>query len=278
MGWYNMKFENSNKLKGYLSEETKKLKIHSNNIYTMYFIRNFLEKIQSNNPDLYVVKGSLSQYANTKDLIRPITDLDAVSNLSLTDASYELEKIINNDDTQIKYKLKEKFITTRDTASIKIMCNFDLISQMIQIDLKHEESAHFISATIPKIFTKDEPFKANIIGIEQNIANKIYVVIKSLYDYTNFKKEIRRWKDFYDLYQLINTNKYNIKLVEKFFIESLKKYGYIDISNINWNILGQFEQIYYENAKQNQYMKETTFNQVVDTSKNFVDEIKNKGI
>lgn len=55
-----MEFQNSNKLKGYLKEESNRLQIHSNNIYTMYFIREFLKKLQTNDPDLYFIKGSVS--------------------------------------------------------------------------------------------------------------------------------------------------------------------------------------------------------------------------
>ena len=64
-----MEFENGNKLKGYLSEESKKLNIHSNYTYTYYFIRRFLEKLIKNNDEKFVLKGSISQLTHTVKLI-----------------------------------------------------------------------------------------------------------------------------------------------------------------------------------------------------------------
>jgi hypothetical protein len=95
-----MKFENSNKLKGYLSNESKRLGIHSNKIYTMYFIRRFLEKLYANDNDNFVIKGSVSQLANTNMLTRPITDIDAISNMSLDELYNFIEKIIKINDGQ----------------------------------------------------------------------------------------------------------------------------------------------------------------------------------
>lgn len=55
-----MEFEDSNKLKGYLKQEAKKLCIHSNYAYTYYFLRHFLKRIMTDSFDKFVLKGSMA--------------------------------------------------------------------------------------------------------------------------------------------------------------------------------------------------------------------------
>jgi hypothetical protein len=234
-----MEFENSNKLKGYLSGEAKRLQVHSNKIYTMYFIRRFLEKLYRNDKDNFVIKGSVSQLANMKTFTRPLTDIDAVSPMDLTDSSYALEKIINIQDDPIKYKFIQKFITTRDTACIRILCSFDKIQHTISFDLKRDESIHFVTGNLPTILRKDNALVINHITAEQNIANKMYVILKNAELNNKINKQMRRFKDFYDLYNLIEYSKFDINLVKQYFEENVQKYGEIDLKNVDLDLLGE---------------------------------------
>lgn len=234
-----MEFENSNKLKGYLSNESKRLHIHSNKIYTMYFIRRFLEKVYRNDPDNFIIKGSVSQLANMGTLTRPLTDIDAVSPIDLIDSSYALEKIINIKDDPVKYKFIQKFITPRGTACIKILCSFDKIEHMIEFDLKQEESLHFIKGTLPPVLKRDTALSINHITAEQNIANKMYVILKNAELNNKINKQMRRFKDFYDLFNLIEHSRFDINLVKMYFEENARKYGEIDLRMIDLDLLGE---------------------------------------
>lgn len=233
-----MEFENSNKLKGYLSNESKRLHIHSNKVYTMYFIRRFLEKVYRHDPDNFIIKGSVSQLANMGTISRPLTDIDAVSPIDLTDSSYALEKIIKIDDDPIKYKFLQKFITTRGTACIKLLCSFDKIEHMIEFDLKQEDSLHFVRGVLPPVLKRDNSLVINHITTEQNIANKMYIILKNAELNNKINKEMRRFKDFYDLYNLIEFTRFDVNLVKKYFEENVSKYGEIDLSKVNLDLLG----------------------------------------
>ena len=132
-----------------------------------------------NHSENFVLKGSLSALIHTKSISRPITDLDIVSHFDLIESSYIIEKTIaNNDD--IKFKLKEKFITTNETANFRILCNFDRIEHLIKLDLKKENSYKKIVKDMPIILKKDTQFKVVTISKEQHIANKMYVILKML--------------------------------------------------------------------------------------------------
>ncbi|HHW69638.1 MAG TPA: nucleotidyl transferase AbiEii/AbiGii toxin family protein [Tenericutes bacterium] len=232
-----MEFENSNKLKGYLSNESKRLNIHNNYAYTYYFLRSFLKRLMYNHNETFVVNGSMSQLANTHNLHRPITDLDIVSYLDIIDSSYIIEKTINNQIDDIKFSLKEKFITTNETTNFKIICNFDKIQHMIKIDLKKENTYKKIEKPLPIIMKRDVEYKINTIPIEQHIANKIYVILKNYEKNKKMRKEMRRYKDFYDLYFLINNSIYDSKLVDMYLEHNFERFGEIDRKLLDINLL-----------------------------------------
>lgn len=234
-----MQFKTSDKLKGYLSGETKRLGIHSNKVYTLYFIRQFLEKLYRNDNDTFTMKGSVSQLANTRVFTRPITDIDATSSMDLTDSSYALEKIINIDDDPIKFRLLQKFITTRGTACIRILCSFDKIQHTISFDLKGSISSKFVRGILPPILRRDTPLPLKHITTEQNIANKLYVILRNAQLNVRIDKKMRRFKDFYDLHNLIEATEYDFELVKEHFYQNILEYGEIDINRVDLNLLGE---------------------------------------
>lgn len=233
-----MEFENGNKLKGYLSNESKRLNIHSNYAYTYYFIRRFLEKLVNNNSEKFILKGSLCQLTHTVKLTRAITDIDIVSPLDTLDSSYIIEREINRGDTPVKFRLKDKFITTNGTVNIKILCNFDQLQHLIKLDLKKDIMGNSITKPLPIIMRKDNPFDVNTVPLEEHIATKMYIILRNADKDLNISKETRRLKDFYDLHNLLKTN-YNEELLEYYFQKICIERNDINLSNIDINKLGE---------------------------------------
>ena len=269
-----MEFTDSNKLKGYLKEESKRLEIHSNYAYTYYFLRSFLKRLMQNHSENFVLKGSLSALIHTKSISRPITDLDIVSHFDLIESSYIIEKTIaNNDD--IKFKLKEKFITTNKTANFRILCNFDRIEHLIKLDLKKENSYKKIVKDMPIILKKDTQFKVVTISKEQHIANKMYVILKNAEANNTLNKEMRRFKDFYDFYFLVKDHDFDEQEVRRLLNANFERYGEIKRENLVLESLNDkfirenFDRFLYD--KDRFGFKDISFEELVNTSR---EEIK----
>ncbi|MGI6329714.1 MAG: nucleotidyl transferase AbiEii/AbiGii toxin family protein [Bacilli bacterium] len=273
-----MEFKNSNQLKGYLKVESKHLNIHSNHIYTMYFTRQFLNRLTKENQEDFVIKGSYAQLANIKRLTRPLTDIDATSPRDLLDSSYLLEKIISKKDDPITYKMKEKFITTRETAAFKIKCNFDKIEHMIKFDLKQDNNHRFIQRTLPKVFKKDQPFDIKCATIEQHLSNKMYVILREIVFNQETKKKLRRFKDYYDVYQIIKEGSFNEGLIRGYLKDNIEKYQEIDERVFKQYLFEEefilkHEEEYQEEAKRLGFKEEVSFKETV---KSMEDLIKTK--
>ena len=231
-----MEFENGNKLKGYLYNESKRLNIHSNYAYTYYFIRKFLERLYRDNQDVFNVKGSISQLSHTVKLTRAITDVDISSNLDILDSSYLIEKEASKNEDEIKFKIKDKFTTKNNTINFKILCNFDHIEHLIKIDLKKEESNDMIKKSLPIIMKKDIAFDISTYPIEKHIATKMYILLRNADRNLSVSKETRRLKDFYDLHFLLQTD-YNDELVCKYFDQICNERCDVNINNIDMSLL-----------------------------------------
>lgn len=266
-----MEFENGNKLKGYLSNEAKVHDIHSNYSYTYFFIRDFLSKLMQTNIDDFTVKGSIALLASNKHLIRPITDIDATSNLSLFDSAYLIEKTIQTED-RVKYKLRQKFVTTNDTINFKILCKFDTLEHMIKLDLKKENRGNVIIKEMPKIFAKDEVYNIKTLSLEEIVANKIYIILTQLRKNEFDGKEIRRFKDFYDLYKIIQNKNYDEELVRLYFIENVYTYGSIGsidplVSMLNAKFAIDNSAVFDLESKQFGFDKSVDLREIVDATK-----------
>lgn len=231
-----MEFENGNKLKGYLANESKRLNIHSNYSYTYYFIRKFLQKLYRNNPDVFTVKGSIAQLANTVRLTRAITDVDLTSGIDLIDSSYLIEKTTYDEEDPIKFKIKNRFTTTNNTINFKILCNFDYIQHLIKIDLKLDKSNDIVKKEMPIVMKKDVKFDINTVPLEKHIATKLYILLRNTDKSIVISKETRRLKDFYDLHFLLQT-KFSEELVCKYFDEICKERNDIDLNQVDLDLL-----------------------------------------
>ena len=231
-----MEFENGNKLKGYLANESKRLNIHNNYAYTYYFIRKFLEKLYRDNENIFLIKGSISQLSHTVKLTRAITDVDLTSNLDLIDSAYLIEKTAIKDDDPIKFKIKDKFTTTNKTVNFKIICNFDHIQHLIKLDLKKEKSYDLVKKPLPIVMKKDVSFDITTYPLEKHIATKLYILLRNADKTLSLSKETRRLKDFYDLHFLLQTN-YNEELVCQYFEQICNERNDINLSQIDLNLL-----------------------------------------
>lgn len=231
-----MEFENGNKLKGYLNNESKRLNIHSNYAYTYYFIRKFLERLYRNNQDVFSIKGSIAQLSHTIKITRAITDVDMTSYLDTIDAAYLIEKEASKNEDAIKFRVKDKFTTQNGTVNFKILCNFDYIQHMIKIDLKKDESNDLVKKGLPIVMKKDTIFDISTIPLEKHIATKMYILLRNADKSISVSKETRRLKDFYDLHFLLHTN-YNEELVCKYFEQICKERNDVNLEKVDIELL-----------------------------------------
>ena len=248
-----MEFENGNKLKGYLANESKRLNIHSNYAYTYYFIRKFLEMLYRENKDVFMVKGSISQLSHTVKLTRAITDADLASTIDVFDSSYLLEKTVNKNDDAIKFRVKDRFTTTNNTINFKILCNFDHIQHLIKIDLKKQQSCDLVKKELPVVMKKDIVFDIDTYPLEMHIATKLYILLRNADKSLSVSKETRRLKDFYDLHFLLQTN-YNKELLCKYFDEICNQrtdinLDLVDLDLLNKNFIDNNEELYLSDKK-----------------------------
>lgn len=269
-----MEFENGNKLKGYLHEESKKLNIHSNYAYTYYFSRRFLEKLLNNNEEKFVLKGSISQLSHTIKITRAITDIDITSPLDTIDSSYIIEKELNRKDIPINFRLKDKFITTNGTVNLKILCNFDQIQHLIKIDLKKDIKTNSIVKPMPIVMKKDNPFDINTVPLELHIATKMYLILRNADKNLVISKETRRLKDFYDLHNLLQLE-YSEDLLQYYFNQLCEERKDLNLDNIDINRLGkQFvetnDNLYLNDKKRYGFSEDLKFENLVHEAKDSI--------
>lgn len=149
------------------------------------------------------------------------------------------------------------------------MCNFDKIYHLIKVDLKKEESLKKHIKILPPILSKDTSFKVVTISKEQHIANKIYVILKSLE--FNSTKQIRRYKDFYDLYYLIRNDDFNKNEVNKCLDENFKRFGnFKDITSLletlDENFINKNQEFYLKDKEKHEF-KNLSFEDLIKASK-----------
>ena len=265
-----MEFENSNKLKGYLSNESKRLNIHSNYAYTYYFIRKFLEMLYREHSDVFMVKGSISQMAHTMKMTRAITDADLASSVELIDSAYILEKTVHHNDDDIKFKIKDKFTTTNNTINFKILCNFGHIQHLIKMDLKHQAPCDMVTKPLPIIMKKDTTYDIKTYPLEMHIATKLYILLRNADKSLTISKETRRLKDFYDLHFLLQTN-YNEEKLCKYFDEICKQRNDVNLDLVDLELLDkkfiENNQELYDSDKQRYGFNDLEFGDLVYEAK-----------
>lgn len=195
-------FDSGNKLKGYIQKEAKEKQIHSNYGYNYYFSRYFLDKLYNDPKTNFILKGSYSQFCSLEKITRPLTDIDIVTFNRVQDAKDGIDEIINTKDS-VKFKIVSQHTTTNATLNYKILCDFDGKTSRISIDLKREDMLDVERVSLPTFFSKDEVFDVNSSSINEHLASKLYVVLLHLKLNNVLSRNFRRYKDFYDIYQIL---------------------------------------------------------------------------
>ncbi len=227
--------EKGTQLKGYIQRETKAVPMHSNYGYTYYFCRTFLQRLYKENPDYFILRGSYAQYANLKTINRPLTDIDLVTFKHIESAKNTIEQTIKIND-QIKFEIKQKFVTTNSTINYRIGCTFDNIQHLISLDLKSDNSFDSQINELPKLFSQDEIFNVNAATLEEGLASKIYVVLLNLYLQQKLGKEFRRFKDFYDIQCILQSKKFDENKVREILAKKITTDNFLNSYNLTGNV------------------------------------------
>ncbi len=272
-------FDSKNKLKGYLQKEVKENKIHSNYGYNYYFCRTFLKRLYENN-EQFVLKGSFSKFANIGKIARPLTDIDIITFDNIDKAINTIDKTINQ-KSKIKFAIKQKFITPNNTTNYRILCHFDGLQNLIEMDLRKEKRVEIKTVSLPKLFSKDIPFKINTITLEEYLSNKLYACFLYLYAYKYNNKRFRRFKDFYDIYTVleqgnINLDKTNNLLKQKInndeflktyqFNNTLFDNKFININREQWN----------KDKNKYEFQKEIPFEETINITNEMIDKARKR--
>jgi hypothetical protein len=210
-----------------------------------------------------------------------VTDIDTVSSIDTSESSNMIEKIIDLKEDPIKHKVLEKFVTDSDTVCLKILCSFDRIEHMIRLDLKQEESKRFVTSEVPIVLRKDNPLTINNTLIEKAICDKIYIILKQAELNIKGGKKIRRFKDYYDLYNMITLADYDINLVKDFFQTRCQTEGPIDLNIVNSyleesDILSDNELLYKKDQIKFAFLLDLTFEELSKTSRLIIEDTLGK--
>lgn len=227
-------FERGSQLKGYLQREIKTTPMHSNYGYNYYFCRSFLERLYGNCEN-FVLKGSFAQFSTLKKFTRPLTDIDIVTFGNLKNVSDVIDHTLS-EDGKIRFEIKQRFETTNSTINYRVMCIFDTIQHLINIDLRKEEILDFEKIKLPKLFSKDISFDVNAITLEEHLSNKLYVCLLNLQLYNKLGKDFRRFKDFYDIYSIFELGDINIDKANALFRQKVANDEFLSLHHLDSNL------------------------------------------
>ena len=222
-----MEFYNSDQLKAFLKNESKRLGISINNTYNTFFSKILLKRISEMSYDKLFVKGSFSELAHLNDMIRPITDIDLVSTEYHNDPLLILYRAMYDTNGNIFYELSDLPKKTKTGIyKINIVANFDKIKHPISIDFQELSNVIYEKEykRIDPLFRGDNHFYIWTPSFEEHLAEKLCIVVESN------KENIlnTRVKDFYDIYKLCG-GKYDKERLSYFFYHMLKDRKTIDV-------------------------------------------------
>ena len=280
-----MKFENDDKLKAFLKKESKRLGVSIGNTYTTYFSRLLLERISKVCYSELYVKGSMSEIAHLKRMIRPITDLDLVSTVAHNDPLITLYRAMYDTNGNLFYELTDIPKRTKTGIyQIHIVANFGKIKHPISIDFQELSKTIYERdyKRIEPIFSGDEFFYIYTPSYEEHLAEKLCIVLESN------KENIlnTRVKDFYDIYKLLG-GKYDEEKLSYFFYHMLLDRNKIDISKsstsfLNPDYIEKHQGLWQSMSKKYEFLdkdigfKESVYltKDVLDNQLNNLDKIK----
>ena len=273
-----MDFEKGTQLKGYIQREIKNVPMHSNYGYNYYFCRKFLERLYENNPETFVLKGSFSQFVNLGKIARPITDIDMATSVHMEEANDMILSLISSNKS-IKFIEKQKFVTTNATINYRLLCKLDNIEHLITVDLRKEEQNSFQSKDMPLLFSKDKAFKTNVISIEEHLANKIYIAFLNLQLNLKLGKEFRRFKDFYDIYNILALGNIDIEKLSTFLYKKISSDNFLNQYDLNGNLFStKFVtdniKTWEDDAKKYEFKNAVTFKETLDVTNEIISKIK----
>lgn len=230
-----MNFESDDKLKAFLKKESKRLGVSIGNTYTTYFSRLLLERISRVCYSELYVKGSMSEIAHLKQMIRPITDIDLVSTVYHNDPLVALYQAMYDTNGNLFYELTDIPKRTKTGIyKIHIVANFGKIKHPISIDFQELSKTIYEKdyKRIEPIFIGDKFFYIYTPSYEEHLAEKLCIVLESNKD--NILNT--RVKDFYDIYKLMG-GKYDKEKLSYFFYHMLLDRNKIDISKSSTSFL-----------------------------------------
>lgn len=273
-----MDFERGTQLKGYIQREVKDKKMHSNYGYTYYFCRDFLSRIFGSNPDSFILKGSFSQFSHLKTAIRPLTDIDIVTPINMEEANQMILSLMEKNEN-IKYSVKQKFVTTNATINYKLLCEFDKIQHVITMDLRRQENLLTTENELPIYFGKDKPFSATAITLEEHLSNKIYISLLMLRLNEKLGKEFRRFKDFYDIYGILQLGNIDVEKVREFLLQRIKRDGFLYEYDLQGNLftsnfIKENEEEWKKESSMYGFNKDVLFEQSVETTNEMISKLR----
>lgn len=226
------KFNDSNQLKSYMKKESKRLGISLQNTYTTYVAREFLERISKFNPGIVLVKGSCVETAYLGSLPRAITDLDLATTTDISHYIHLLSVSFSRGSNNFNYLLSRKpHVTSTGIYKTMMEASLDKTKHPLGIDVQDHYKRLIEKKCIPmpKIFEGDGDFNIFVPSLEEHMAEKLSIVVESN------KSDVlnTRVKDFYDIYLLVNSGKYDNEKLTKYLVEMLKLRGKISLDNLS---------------------------------------------
>ena len=230
-----MEFENEQKLKAFLKNESKRLGISITNTYNTYFSKLLLERISKICYSELYVKGSMSELAHLNEMIRPITDIDLVSTTYHNDPLIILYRAMYETNERLYYELTDIPKKTKTGIyKIHVVANFGKIKHSISIDFQELSKTVYEKdyKRIDPLFRGDNFFYIYTPTFEEHLAEKLCIVLESN------KSDVlnTRVKDFYDIYKLIG-KKYDKEKLSYFFYHMLIDRNKLDISKASISFL-----------------------------------------
>ena len=275
-----MEFNNSNQLKAFLKNESKRLGISINNTYNTFFSTILLKRISEMSYDKLFVKGSFSELAHLNDMIRPITDIDLVSTEYHNDPLLILYRAMYDTNGNIFYELSDLPKQTKTGIyKINIVANFDKIKHPISIDFQELSNVIYEKdyKRIDPLFKGDNHFYIWTPSFEEHLAEKLCIVVES-----NKENVLNtRVKDFYDIYKLCG-GKYEKERLSYFFYHMLKDRKKIDVetasvSHLTDDYIKNHQNMWEAMSKKYEFMDKTVnFRESVEFTKELLlKEIEN---
>ncbi len=234
-------FRNEASLKAFLKNESKRLGININNIYSTYFSRLLLEGMSRYNNEEVIVKGSFAQFVHLRKFVRPITDIDLASIQGHHDPIMILVQAMC-DSPDIVYNFRVKPYQKPNTGIYKIplVASFGKLSdngklrQPLNVDYRENHPCIYEKQikTVPPVFIGDTEYPIVVPSIEETLAEKLCIIVESN------KPELlnTRVKDFYDIYQM-HGGEYDLDKFSYYFEKMLNDRNKVNVNDTTTSLL-----------------------------------------